>query len=223
MWAPQRFRVASCHWIQRGARPPTATKVRVGSTMRRPSASPQTGRRGSAPAKNKSRKPPAILAPRIAQPRGSRSHLLVHFDSSWGVSTWPLATTRRPIVRGQLSSRTPQGSGVRGRRASLASTRKHARPPIPCSRLLDRGYACASISPASSVTAPPASLEVVSDTTKWMLSRACRSQPYVILSSWLISPPANRSLQRPELVRFRSSHAIVIQEADLGDDLRMGV
>ena len=34
------------------------------------------------------------------------------------------------------SHRTPQGSGVRGRRARLSSAPKHARPRIPCSRLL---------------------------------------------------------------------------------------
>jgi hypothetical protein len=34
------------------------------------------------------------------------------------------------------SHRTTQGSGVRDRRESLSSARKHARPRIPCSRLL---------------------------------------------------------------------------------------
>jgi hypothetical protein len=36
------------------------------------------------------------------------------------------------------SHRTTQGSGVRGRRARLSSAEKHARPCIPCSRLLGR-------------------------------------------------------------------------------------
>jgi hypothetical protein len=36
---------------------------------------------------------------------------------------------------------TPQGSVVRGRRARLASGRNHARPRIPCSRLLGRAPA----------------------------------------------------------------------------------
>jgi hypothetical protein len=42
------------------------------------------------------------------------------------------------------SGLTPQGSGVRGRRARLSSPRKHARPRIPCSRLLGgwRGDGC---------------------------------------------------------------------------------
>jgi hypothetical protein len=38
------------------------------------------------------------------------------------------------------SGLTTQGSGVRGRRARLSSGRKHARPRIPCSRLLGRAW-----------------------------------------------------------------------------------
>jgi hypothetical protein len=39
------------------------------------------------------------------------------------------------------SHRTTQGSGVRGRRATLSPAPKHARPRIHCSRSLGRDYA----------------------------------------------------------------------------------
>jgi hypothetical protein len=44
----------------------------------------------------------------------------------------------RFYLRSSSLGLTTQGSGVRGRRARLSSTRKHARPRIPCSRLLGR-------------------------------------------------------------------------------------